>query len=175
MNVFNLFLLLSFSITIISCGDFYTSEVPISNSGNTKIDTNVIGAWAAFKEDGKLDEAIKISSIDDYSYIVNFISFTKTGERLNNYDNFIAYSYTINKQEYINMRMLNCPEKESYIFYKYELKDDSLFTYLLSEEKFKKKFKSSKRFKKYIKENSGDFNDKFEQSYRFVKIYPSPK
>ena len=61
------------------------------------------------------------------------------------------------------------------IFYKYELKEDSLITSLLSKEKFKEKFKSSKEFKKYVKKNSQIFDKAFEQDFRFVKINPSPK
>ena len=174
MNLVKTLILLLISFTIFGC-DHYTSEIPISDSKHSQIDTNAIGAWATFNKEGKLDWAIKINSLNEHEYILNVISFTEEGERLDIYDNYVAHSSLINNQLYINLRALDCKEKEKYIFYKYELKEDSLITSLLSKEKFKEKFKSSKEFKKYVKKNSQIFDKAFEQDFRFVKINPSPK
>ena len=167
MNLFNIFLSLILSITLCSC---YTSEVPISNSKNSQIDTEVLGEWGTFDKEGKLDLVIKISALDNYNYVVSGTNFKDVS-----LSNFIAHSSTINNQKYINLRELDSNKEESYIFFKYELKNDSLLTYGLDGNQFIKKFKSSKQFKRYIKKNSKVFNEKFKEAYHFIKINSSPK
>lgn len=151
------------------------SEVPISNERYSKIDTNVVGAWANFTDKGKLEMAIKINALDNHKYIFNLVNFTEEGERLAMFENYIAYSSTINNQIYINTRALDNKKKERYFFYKYLIKEDTLFTYAIFEKQFKQKFTSAKKFRKYIKNNEDDFNKKFREHQRFIRIHPSPK
>tara|TARA_B110000211_G_scaffold48244_1_gene52279 strand:- start:57 stop:542 length:486 start_codon:yes stop_codon:yes gene_type:complete len=161
-------------MSTISC-EFYTSGVPISKSNHSQIDSNVLGAWANFNEEGKLEMAIKVSALDEHNYIFSAVDFTKDGERLNQLDNHVAHSTTINGQDYINIRPLDKKGRVLYYFFKYEIKGDTLFGYTINREQFKDKFSSSKKFKKYIKKNSKEFDKKFELIYRLVKINPSFK
>jgi len=172
INKLSSILVLIIALGIAGC-DYYVSGVPITDTKNAKIDSNVIGAWASFDND-TLDYAYRIDAIDDKTYILNMIDFDGV-TRFDMYNNFVAHSSKVGNEEYMNIRILDGEQKDQYFLFVYELKGDTLTTYTFDKEDFKETFDSSKKFEKYIKANSESFRRQFKPVQHLIKIKPSYK
>lgn len=159
------------TLFVTSC-DFYESEVPITNSKKSIIDTNAIGNWGYFEGD-TLKFGIRIDALNNNQYILNCIDIGSL-EDIGMYDNFIAHSSSIENHKYINIKNLK-REENKYLIFKYELKGDSLITYTISDLTFEQQFDSSKKFEKYIKNNIEYFDSLFKPIHRLIRFEPGYK
>jgi hypothetical protein len=133
----------------------YESEVPLSESPSSKVDTRLIGSWISIPNDNKEKGiALLLQKFNENEYLVAW--------REGNYEETIiarGFNTKINNTNIINVQGIDSLDinKRTYIFFKYDFNEKgNVVANLLSDDypRLKgKKFKSSKDFYNFVQKN----------------------
>ena len=155
---------------------YYISSVPITNSRKSAIDHQVLGTWKSFTQD-TLRYAMKVDSLDPKRYLINFLILDDDQLDLDAYNNYVVHPSKVGATDYLNARILEGDDTNSYYIFTYKLHGDSLTISAidLDEVTFEKEFESSKKFKKYIENNPQQFKQLFSPVFQFARAVKQDK
>ena len=142
-----IFISVAFSFMLYGCP--YEAQFPLSNPGESSIDSNYVGFWESVDKDSKEQlSGISITAFNDHEYFIEMIMKASSGLML---QNFRAFSTTINNQHFLSIQDIG--NKPKYSFYKYSLVNDTLKTIAVSDNFLKEKFKNKEELASYILKN----------------------
>ena len=154
MRKLNFFVFLVLIPTLFFYG-CYESEVPLSKSPSSKVDTRLIGSWISIPKDNEEKGiALLVQKFNENEYLIAW--------REGDYEEIViarGFNTKINNTNIINLQNIESLEKNdrTYIFIKYDFNEKSnLIVNILSDDypSLKgKKFKSSKDFNDFVQKN----------------------
>ena len=161
--------------TLCAC-NYYVSSVPITNSRKSTVNHQVLGTWKSFDQD-TLRYAMKVDSLDPKRYLLNFLILDDDQLDLDVYYNYVVHHSKVGHTDYLNARILEGENKNSYYIFSYKIHGDSLTvsTIDLDEVTFEQEFESSKKFKKYIENNPQQFKQLFSPIFKFERSIEQKK
>lgn len=164
-----LFILVIFVITI-ACEPLYYSSVPISENTSTPLDTALFGYWCAKdNEDDTICYLLKITPLENNKAFIDFIEPKGKPMWDKGWNNYVMHSSTINKNDYVNLRVMDGEHKMKYILGRFRIENDTLKTYLLLEGSLNEDFNKSRLLKKHIRNNQQKFNETFDGFISFTR------
>jgi len=155
---------------------YYISSIPITKIKNSAINHQVLGTWKGFSDD-TLRYAIRVDSLDPNRYLVNLLMLNDDQIDLDIYSNYVVHHSQVGPTDYLNARILEGEDANKYFIFTYTLQGDSLTVSAidLDEVSFEKEFESSKKFKKYIKDNPQQFEQLFSPIFKFKRAVKQEK
>lgn len=168
-------LLLILPVFLFSCDDL-SSKYPAGKACQSYLDTNLLGYWESVSIQNfatsnlPLDtHMIAIMPFNKKEYLLQALKLDDSGKvqvkEMGTYRGFIS---SIGKQKVANIQILSpsVSEKEEYIIYPFELKEDTLIFYSFYSTKVNREFKSSCDLRKFLKKN---FNNR--ELYSSIRKY----
>lgn len=169
MNRLLFFIAIAF---LTSCITPYESTVPISRNGNIEMDTLLLGYWKteSYGDDTTI-HMIKITAIDPLRVHIDYVSIEDEPLWETGWLSYLAHHTIINETTYTNLKILEGADLDNaaYNIAKYEIKNDSLHIYLLTND-FEEHFVKPKDFRKYIKKNQKEVDSHFDKFLQMTRI-----
>ena len=138
-----------------ACSD-YSSQVPITNSKQSSIDSSFIGKWQYVPND---KNEIKIEKYSEHQLDIFPFNQNEYVIRMYNDQNDQIFSRAfisdVESSRYVNLQLLNFNAPDYYI-YQFTLHQDTIYYYPIVKEKFNLQFKKSKNLKKALLNNNAN-------------------
>ncbi|MBI9060220.1 hypothetical protein L3049_21385 [Labilibaculum sp. DW002] len=158
-------LLIVLAIFVLTSCNHYESEVPITNSDNSIIDSDLLGQWY-LSSDNKEDDTsgfLEVIPFNKTEYLVQLKEFVDSSEHIESIVNMRMFSSKIKKDTYLNLQFIGSDDDNKFLIYRFKsISGNRYKLYFLSKEKFTKKFTNPKSFESYIEQNSKEFEKSFE-------------
>jgi hypothetical protein len=136
----------------------YESQIPLSDSRVSKIDSLILGRWYGINpSDSNEIYRLNILNFNDSEYLIEIATEKNSSSQTSLQRGFITI---INGNKIMNLKDLDT--KSSYQFYLFELKMGKLYTSSFSDEFIKEKFTDMHEFYTYISKNID--KDKFTET-----------
>ena len=158
-------LLIVLAIFVLTSCNHYESEVPITNSDNSIIDSNLLGQWYLSSDNKKENTSgfLEIIPFNKSECLVQLKEFVDSSDHIQSIVNMRMFSSKIKKDTYLNIQFLGSDDDNKFFIYRFKsISGNRYKLYFLSKEKFTKEFTDSKSFKAYIEQNSKEFEKAFE-------------
>ena len=144
-------IILTMLIQIGSCS-IYKSNVPITNSDSSTIDTSWIDKWVILDESELFFypfAEINLQPFNKREYVATLKYFENKGKRINSVETFKGHNSKLENDEFLNIQRLDIKNK-NYLFYKIEqdLKDSIYIKYLTDSLKIE--FETSNELQDYL-------------------------
>ena len=147
---------------IYSCDDL-SSKYPAGKTCQSYMDTSLVGYWESVSIENfatsnlPLDtHMIAIMPFNKKEYLLQALKMDDSGKvQVKDMGTYRAFISTIGKQKVANIQVLtpNLEEKEEYLIYPFELKNDTLIFYSFYSTKVNREFKSTCELRKFLKKN----------------------
>lgn len=154
----------SLLLLMASCNHF-ESEVPITDSSNSEITTELLGKWILTDEQKHENTTgfIEIIPFNKNEYLVQLKEYVDSSSHIASIVSIRMFESKIKKDKYLNLQLLGNKEDLKYMIYKFKPISKNRFKiYYLTKDAFDHEFSDSEKFLSYIMANYKEFEKAFK-------------
>ena len=115
-------LLIVLAIFVLTSCNHYESEVPITNSDNSIIDSDLLGQWY-LSSDNKEDDTsgfLEVIPFNKTEYLVQLKEFVDSSEHIESIVNMRMFSSKIKKDTYLNLQFIGSDDDNKFLIYRFK-------------------------------------------------------
>lgn len=158
-------LLIFLVLLIFTSCNHYESEVPITNSNHSVIDSKLLGQWFLSSENVKDDTSgfLEVIPFNKNEYLIQLKEFVDSTRHIESIVNLRMFASEVNNKTYLNLQFIGSENDNQFMIYRFKsISGNRYKLYFLAKDKFTKTFTDSESFKKHIENHSKEFEKLFE-------------